>query len=52
MDHGERLSAYLSTRSTAAGVSGLVELSQPEHAERVLLFAHPVGGSLLAYRQD
>src|SRR3954469_15271573 len=45
---GKRLSTYLSTRSTATAGSGLVEMSQPEHAERVLLFAHPVGGSLLA----
>lgn len=47
---GKRLSTYLSARSTAAGVSGLVELSQPEPGERVLLFTHPVGGSLLAYQ--
>src|SRR3954469_3275754 len=47
---GKRLSTYLSTRSTATAGSGLVEMSQPAHAERVLLFAHPVGGSLLAYQ--
>jgi len=50
MDDGKRLSTYLSSRSTATGAPGLVEMSQPEHAERVLLFAHPVGGSLLAYQ--
>lgn len=49
-DDGKRLSTYLSTRSTAAGVSSLIEISRPEHFERVLLFAHPVGGSLLAYQ--
>ncbi|WP_328345308.1 acyl-CoA dehydrogenase family protein [Micromonospora sp. NBC_00421] len=48
MNHSKRLSTYLGTRSTATGVPGLVEMSQLEHAERVLLFAHPVGGSLLA----
>ena len=50
MDDGTRLSTYLRARSTATGAPGLVELSQPEHAERVLLFAHPVGGSLLAFQ--
>ncbi|MFC4149575.1 acyl-CoA dehydrogenase family protein [Micromonospora mangrovi] len=48
MDYGKRLSTYLGARSTATGVPGLVEMSRPAHAERVLLFAHPVGGSLLA----
>ncbi|MFF5173753.1 acyl-CoA dehydrogenase family protein [Micromonospora sp. NPDC000089] len=48
MDDGKRLSTYLGARSTATGVPGIVEMSQPEQAERVLLFAHPVGGSLLA----
>src|SRR4051794_33734977 len=49
MDH-QRLSTYLSARSTAVGVSNLIEISRPEHPERVLLFVHPVGGSLLAYQ--
>ncbi|ASW55718.1 acyl-CoA dehydrogenase family protein [Plantactinospora sp. KBS50] len=48
MDDGKRLSTYLGARSTATAVPGLVEMNQPEHPERVLLFAHPVGGSLLA----
>ncbi|OWV12006.1 hypothetical protein B5D80_03605 [Micromonospora wenchangensis] len=48
MDDGKRLSTYLSSRSTVTGVPGLVEMSRPDHAGRVLLFAHPVGGSLLA----
>lgn len=46
----ERLNAYLRTRSAEPDTSGLVELSRPAGAERVLLFAHPVGGSLLAYQ--
>ncbi|MEU4745804.1 hypothetical protein AB0G02_35815, partial [Actinosynnema sp. NPDC023658] len=47
---GKRLSDYLSARSTVAGASSLVELTPAARAERVLLFAHPVGGSLLAYQ--
>ncbi|MFI7426822.1 acyl-CoA dehydrogenase family protein [Micromonospora sp. NPDC049836] len=48
MDDGKRLSTYLSARSTATRVPGLVAMNQPDQAERTLLFAHPVGGSLLA----
>jgi alkylation response protein AidB-like acyl-CoA dehydrogenase/thioesterase domain-containing protein len=47
---GKRLSDYLSTRSTVAGASSLIELTPSVHADRVLLFIHPVGGSLLAYQ--
>lgn len=47
---GRRLSDYLSTRSTVAGASSLIELTPSAHAERTLLFTHPVGGSLLAYQ--
>src|SRR4029450_12740136 len=47
---GKRLSTYLSTRSTVAGVSSLIEIGQATLSERILLFAHPVGGSLLAYQ--
>src|SRR5215471_236214 len=52
MDHndGNRLSTYLSTRSAVGGDSSLIEIGQATHSERVLLFAHPVGGSLLAYQ--
>ncbi|MGE5830885.1 MAG: acyl-CoA dehydrogenase family protein [Micromonosporaceae bacterium] len=49
-DDGKRLSTYLSTRSTVAGGSSLIEIGQAACSERVLLFAHPVGGSLLAYQ--
>ncbi|WP_328953502.1 acyl-CoA dehydrogenase family protein [Kitasatospora purpeofusca] len=49
-DGGERLNAYLRTRSAAADTSSLVELSRSATAGRVVLFAHPVGGSLLAYQ--
>src|SRR4051812_13556226 len=48
-DDGKRLSTLLSARSTVAGVAGLIDMSQSAYSERVLLFAHPVGGSLLAY---
>ncbi|WP_330242390.1 thioesterase domain-containing protein [Streptomyces sp. NBC_00525] len=47
---GERLNAYLRTRSATAGSSSLIELSRSAPSGRVLLFAHPVGGSLLAYQ--
>jgi alkylation response protein AidB-like acyl-CoA dehydrogenase/thioesterase domain-containing protein len=47
---GERLSDYLSTRSSVVGASSLIELTPSVHADRLLLFAHPVGGSLLAYQ--
>jgi alkylation response protein AidB-like acyl-CoA dehydrogenase/thioesterase domain-containing protein len=52
MDHndGNRLSTYLSMRSAVGGDSSLIEIGQAVHSERVLLFAHPVGGSLLAYQ--
>ncbi|MFJ4670413.1 acyl-CoA dehydrogenase family protein [Kitasatospora purpeofusca] len=49
-DGGERLNAYLRTRSAPADTSSLVELSRTTTAGRVVLFAHPVGGSLLAYQ--
>ncbi|MFB8056193.1 acyl-CoA dehydrogenase family protein [Kitasatospora purpeofusca] len=52
-DGGERLNAYLRTRSATAetaDTSSLVELSRTTTAGRVVLFAHPVGGSLLAYQ--
>ncbi|MFB8200753.1 acyl-CoA dehydrogenase family protein [Kitasatospora purpeofusca] len=52
-DGGERLNAYLRTRSATAetaDTSSLVELSRTTAAGRVVLFAHPVGGSLLAYQ--
>ncbi|MFF7591715.1 thioesterase domain-containing protein [Kitasatospora purpeofusca] len=49
-DGGERLNAYLRTRSAPADTSSLVELSRTATAGRVVLFAHPVGGSLLAYQ--
>ncbi|MGY0465356.1 acyl-CoA dehydrogenase family protein [Kitasatospora sp. cg17-2] len=48
-DGGERLNAYLRTRSAPADTTSLVELG-PAAAGRVVLFAHPVGGSLLAYQ--
>ncbi|WP_327674363.1 acyl-CoA dehydrogenase family protein [Kitasatospora sp. NBC_00458] len=47
---GERLNAYLRTRSAAADTSSPIELSLSAASGRVLLFAHPVGGSLLAYQ--
>ncbi len=47
---GKRLSDYLSTRSTVVGASSLIELTPAADADRVLLFTHPVGGSLLAYQ--
>ncbi|MET9262934.1 alpha/beta fold hydrolase [Amycolatopsis sp. NPDC004079] len=47
---GKRLSSYLSARSAAPGVPGLVELSRSAPGAKVLLFAHPVGGSLLTYQ--
>ncbi|MYR56682.1 hypothetical protein GTY54_10710, partial [Streptomyces sp. SID625] len=47
---GERLNAYLRTRSAGAGTTSLIELSRPDSSGQVLLFAHPVGGSLLAYQ--
>ncbi|MCX5144100.1 thioesterase domain-containing protein [Streptomyces sp. NBC_00338] len=47
---GERLNAYLRTRSATAESSSLIELSRSAASGRVLLFAHPVGGSLLAYQ--
>src|SRR4051812_6744341 len=47
---GKRLSSLLSTRSTTASGSSLIEIGQSSGGERVLLFAHPVGGSLLAYQ--
>ncbi|WP_405007662.1 acyl-CoA dehydrogenase family protein [Kitasatospora purpeofusca] len=49
-DGGERLNAYLRTRSAPADTSSLVELGRSATAGRVVLFAHPVGGSLLAYQ--
>ncbi|MEV0190074.1 acyl-CoA dehydrogenase family protein [Kitasatospora purpeofusca] len=49
-DGGERLNAYLRTRSAPADASSLVELGRTTTAGRVVLFAHPVGGSLLAYQ--
>lgn len=48
---GKRLSTYLSTWSRAAGGSGLVDLTQPASGAPVLLFTHPVGGSLLAFQR-
>jgi len=47
---GERLNAYLRTRSASADTSSLIELSRSATSDRVLLFVHPVGGSLLAYQ--
>jgi len=47
---GERLNAYLRGRSATADRSSLIELSRSATSGRVLLFAHPVGGSLLAYQ--
>ncbi|ANH95054.2 hypothetical protein A8713_31020 [Streptomyces sp. SAT1] len=47
---GERLNAYLRTRSAGADTTSLIELSRPDSSGQVLLFAHPVGGSLLAYQ--
>jgi thioesterase domain-containing protein len=47
---GERLNAYLRRRSATADTSSLIELSRSATSDRVLLFAHPVGGSLLAYK--
>ncbi|WP_052441169.1 acyl-CoA dehydrogenase family protein [Streptacidiphilus anmyonensis] len=47
---GERLNAYLRTRSASAETSGLIELSRAATTDRVVLFTHPVGGSLLAYQ--
>ncbi|MFJ8435560.1 acyl-CoA dehydrogenase family protein [Kitasatospora sp. NPDC094019] len=50
LDGGERLNALLRTRSVPAGTSSLVELGRSATPGRVVLFAHPVGGSLLAYQ--
>ncbi len=47
---GHRLNAYLRARSARTDTSNLIELSQSAPSGRVLLFAHPVGGSLLAYQ--
>ncbi|WP_405700419.1 acyl-CoA dehydrogenase family protein [Streptomyces sp. NBC_01383] len=47
---GHRLNAYLRTRSARTDTSNLIELSQSASSGPVLLFAHPVGGSLLAYQ--
>ncbi len=48
---GERLNAYLRTRSATADTSSLIELSRSTGPDdRVVLFAHAVGGSLLAYQ--
>jgi alkylation response protein AidB-like acyl-CoA dehydrogenase/thioesterase domain-containing protein len=47
---GERLNAYLRRRSATADASSLIELSRSADSGRVMLFAHPVGGSLLAYQ--
>ncbi|MFC5666882.1 acyl-CoA dehydrogenase family protein [Kitasatospora misakiensis] len=47
---GERLNALLRTRTAAADASSLIELSRSAAPGRTVLFAHPVGGSLLAYQ--
>ncbi|CAL9621599.1 Crotonobetainyl-CoA reductase [Streptomyces sp. enrichment culture] len=47
---GHRLNAYLRTRSARTDTTNLIELSRPTSDGTTLLFAHPVGGSLLAYQ--
>ncbi|WMX46979.1 thioesterase domain-containing protein [Streptomyces roseicoloratus] len=47
---GHRLNAYLRTRSARTDTTNLIELNQSAASGKVILFAHPVGGSLLAYQ--
>ncbi|MEV7025537.1 thioesterase domain-containing protein, partial [Kitasatospora sp. NPDC093558] len=47
---GDRLNALLRTRAATAGTTNLIELNRPARPGPVMLFVHPVGGSLLAYQ--